>query len=309
MGGLPQTQEYNFHSDLISLKSFIMKLRQHNKALATALCFAILFSACQGTGKEQPKASDSGVSSEHPHADSALSDDEVKVEAPDAAIKIDQGYALPKHGSDVAQSPVDIITNKAEQAGKNRISFAFHSAFDTAENLGHTVQVDFKKGSFCIVNGKDYASRQFHFHTPSEHLLDGVTFPLEMHIVNVWNDSANGNKPSYMVVAVLFKIGAENKFINEFLNNIPHEEGQKNALADNQVKPEDLLTQFPGNESKSYYTYKGSLTTPPYTESVQWVIMKHILEASEEQVMAIEKMEGNNARHVQAINDRKVYNQ
>jgi carbonic anhydrase len=286
-----------------------MNSKQRNKAVAIAFCFALLFTACNNTGNEQQKVSDSTASDEHSHTDSALSNNEVKAEAPDAEAKTEQGYAFPRNGSDVAQSPVDIISNKADPAGKDQISFVFHSAFDTTENLGHTIQVDFKKGSTCTVNGKNYTSKQFHFHTPSEHLLDGMTFPMEMHIVNVWNDSANGNKPSYLVVAVLFKIGAENKFIGEFLDKIPHEEGEKNALTTDGVKPDDLFAQFPGNEIKSYYTYKGSLTTPPYTETVQWVIMKHVLEASEEQIMAIEKMEGNNARHVQAINDRKVYNQ
>ena len=71
----------------------------------------------------------------------------------------------------------------------------------------------------------------------------------------------------------------------------------------------DLLSQFLGKEIKSYYAYKGSLTTPPYTESVQWIILKHVVEASEDQIMTIEKLEGNNARHVQALNDRKVYTQ
>ena len=159
------------------------------------------------------------------------------------------------------------------------------------------------------MNGKNFVSRQFHFHTPSEHLVDGITFPMEMHIVNTLSDSVNVNKSSYLVVGVLFKIGAENKFIKEFLDKIPKEEGEENALQTGEVKLDDLFSQFKGNDIKSYYTYKGSLTTPPFTESVQWVILKHIVEASEDQIMTIEKMEGNNARHVQAINDRKIYSQ
>ncbi len=236
-------------------------------------------------------------------------DNEVKAEAPDANSKAEQGYALPRHTDKLAQSPIDIISLKADKAGKEQISFAFHSDINAAKNLGHTIELEFKEGSTCTVNGKNYACRQFHFHTPSEHLVDGITFPMEMHIVNTLTDSANGNKPSYLVLAVLFKIGAENKFIKEFLNKIPNEEGEENTLQTGEVKLDDLFSQFTGNDIKSYYTYQGSLTTPPFTESVQWVILKHIVEASEDQIMAIEKMEGNNARHVQAINDRKIYSQ
>jgi len=190
-----------------------------------------------------------------------------------------------------------------------QISFTFHSDINAAKNLGHTIELEFKEGSTCTVNGKDYVSKQFHFHTPSEHLVDGITFPMEMHIVNTLSDSIDANKSSYLVLAVLFKIGAENKFIKEFLDKIPHEEGKENTLQTGEVKLDDLFSQFTKSDIKSYYTYTGSLTTPPFTESVQWVILKHIVEASEDQVMTIEKMEGNNARHVQAINDRTIYSQ
>ncbi|HEX4850032.1 MAG TPA: carbonic anhydrase family protein, partial [Puia sp.] len=60
-------------------------------------------------------------------------------------------------------------------------------------------------------------------------------------------------------------------------------------------------------ETNAYYTYKGSLTTSPYSETVEWVVLKHVLEASSDQIMKIEKMEGNNARHVHDLHDRKVY--
>jgi carbonic anhydrase len=285
---------------------------QHIKLLASGFCLAIfVLSACNGNNnnKEQQEKPDSSVSSDHSHSDNVpLSDNEVKEEAPDAKVKTNQGYALPRHGAESAQSPINIISGKAQRDTKQQYAFTFHSDFDATENLGHTIQVDFKPGSTCIVNGKNYTSKQFHFHTPSEHLVDGQTFPMEMHIVNTINDSSNQNKPSYLVVGVLFRMGAENKFLDEFLNKIPSEEGEKSALHTGDVKLNDLLSQFTGNDIKSYFAYKGSLTTPPFTEGVQWVVLKHVVEASEDQIEKIEKMEGNNARHVQAINDRIVYN-
>jgi carbonic anhydrase len=287
-----------------------MKIIQNRKLLVTVICFGIiLFTACKGIDKEQPQTSESATAGEHPHADSALKDNEVKSEAPDAGSKIEQGYASPRHGDQMAQSPINIISDKAEKDPKQQFSFAFHSDCDGVENLGHTIQVDFKKGSTCSINGKDFTSKQFHFHTPSEHLIDGVTYPLEMHIVNVRTDSSNPDKPSYVVLSVMFKMGAENKFLKEFLNDVPGEEGEKHALQGGEVKLDDLLSQFAASELKSYYAYNGSLTTPPFTEAVQWIILKHVPEASEEQIMKIEKMEGNNARHVQAVNDRKVFSQ
>lgn len=287
-----------------------MKPIQHRNLLANLFCFAILIMlSCNDATKEQPKATALADSSERQHVDSLPGDNEVKSEAPDAKTKIEYGYALPKHTAEVAQSPIDIISGKADRAGEEQVSFAFHQDINALENLGHTIQVDFKAGSTCSFDGKVYASKQIHFHTPSEHLIDGMTFPLEMHIVSTLSDSTNANKPSYLVVAVLFRIGAENKFIQEFLDKIPKEEGGKNKLQAGEVRLNDLFSQFAGDEIKSWYSYKGSLTTPPYTESVQWVILKHVLQASEDQILTIEKMEGNNARHIQAINDRKVYTQ
>lgn len=286
-----------------------MNSTQHRRLLTISFCFAILLFACNGTNKEQQKTSASNIPSDHAPADTLSGDNAVKAEAPDAKVKVEQGYALPRHNAELAQSPVNIISKNADKAGKEQISFAFHSDINAAQNLGHTIELDFKDGSTCIVNGKEYACRQLHFHTPSEHLVDGITFPMEMHIVNILRDSVNVNKPSYLVLAVLFKIGAENKFIKEFLNKVPNEEGKKNRLQTGEVRLDDLFSQFTGSDIKSYYTYKGSLTTPPFTESVQWVILKHIVEASEAQIITIEKMEGNNARHVQAINDRKIYSQ
>src|SRR5215831_14096772 len=111
MVGVRRIQESNSHLDIISLKNFIMKPIQHVKLFASSFCLAILLLlACNGNNnnKEQQEKSDSNVSSDHSHSESVpLSDNEVKEEAPDAKTKTNQGYALPRHSAESAQSPIN----------------------------------------------------------------------------------------------------------------------------------------------------------------------------------------------------------
>jgi carbonic anhydrase len=283
-----------------------MKLT-HRILLPVSICSLTLIGlpGCNGASVDEKKVPDSTVTEEHPRSEAALSDNQVKVEAPDANAKTDQGYGLARHTDKMAQSPIDIVSDKADKSDKEKVSFVFHSDIDAAQNLGHTIELECKDGSTCILNGKVYTSKQFHFHTPSEHMVDGMTYPLEMHMVNSFIDSAG--KMHNLVVAILFKMGPENAFIKEFLDKVPSKDGEKNPLDAKGVKLADLTPEFTENGAKSCFTYDGSLTTPPFSENVHWVIMKHIVDASEEQIATIEKLEGNNARHVQAINDRIVY--
>src|SRR5450432_1383853 len=230
----------------------------------------------------------------------------VKSEAPDAVTKITQGYALPRFDDKLEQSPVNILSDSTVGDPSQPITFTFNTGITAVENLGHTIQLDFKEGSTTTASGKTYYSKQFHFHTPSEHLIDGMTFPMEMHVVSVSKNPKDSTKPEYLVVAILFKMGQENKFIEEFLNAIPIEEKKKVDLQPGSVKLKDLFDGVTKNDLEPYYHYKGSLTTPPYSETVDWIVRKYIFEASPEQVAAIEKMEGNNARHVRALNNRKI---
>lgn len=230
----------------------------------------------------------------------------VKSEAPDATTRMTQGYGLPRHDYRHAQSPINILSDSTVKDSTPFVSIKFNAGITAVENLGHTIQLDFKEGSTALAGGKTYSTRQFHFHTPSEHMIDGMTFPMEMHIVNVMNDSNAKNNPQYLVVAFLFKMGRENKFIKEFLKEIPREE-KKDSLPAGTVNFEDLFNSIPKNESDRYYSYKGSATTPPYSETADWIIKKYILEASPEQIYTVEKIEGDNARHVQALYTRKVF--
>jgi carbonic anhydrase len=266
---------------------------------------AFLFLSCHQT---EQKNSEKEATVQKP-IDSAQvgGDNFVKSEAPDAGTKMDQGYCLSRHNNGMAQSPINILTFDADKVKSRNVPIRFNTQIVAVENLGHTIQVDFAGGSECQADGKIYTSKQFHFHTPSEHMIDGMTFPMEMHIVNVLKDSNIKNKPSFLVVGILFKMGKENKLLNEFLKDVPKEESEKDSLPPGTVNMNDLsplvLNSSAGN---SFYSYDGSLTTAPFTESVHWVILKQIVEASPDQIIAIEKMEGNNARHIQEIYDRKV---
>jgi carbonic anhydrase len=267
------------------------------------LIAALLIASCSSPN-QQPIQKDS-AKIEPLSLNHELSGNEVKVEAPDATSKTEQGYAMPRYSEKNVQSPINIITDSAVKDSAQDISIKFNADVNAVENLGHTVQLDFKDGSTTLAGGRTYTSKQFHFHTPSEHLIDGMTYPMELHIVSVLKDSNSKNNPQFLVLGILFKMGKENKFIKEFLNSVPHEEG-KDTLPAGAVKFQDLFNTVPRNESAGYFTYKGSLTTPPYSETVNWVVKKYILEASPEQISAIEKLEGDNARHVQALYARRV---
>ncbi len=280
------------------------------------LCIAgfLVLASCNSSQNTVTKSADSLDGQKNPKDSAQLelapevgkdTDNIVKAEAPDALNKYEQGYGLPKTEDSNAQSPVDIISSQVQEDLTHRLTVKVSGSIVAVENMGHTVQVDFNPGSVIVVNGKSFELKQLHFHTPSEHLIDGITYPMEMHIVSILNDSIKKEGSTYTVLGILFRIGHESKFIQEFLGSTPNTEG-KNILDSQKVRLSDFLIYSPEAKMTSFYNYHGSLTTPPYAESVNWVICKRIFEASEEQIQSIEKMEGDNARHVRALNKRKI---
>lgn len=216
-----------------------------------------------------------------------------------------QGYIMPGLDHGFEQSPININSEDSSSNNTHKITLYFNDEINKIENLGHTVQLDFQEGSTITYDDTVFTFKQCHFHTPSEHLIDGITFPMEMHIVNVLT-TAPKDKPQYLVIGVLFKEGKENAFIKDFLNLIPKEKDSTVKVSTGTVKFSDLLGTIPKELKNNYYFYRGSLTTPPYTESVRWFITKHIFEASAEQIEALNALEGNNARHVQGLYGRTV---
>lgn len=211
--------------------------------------------------------------------------------------------ALPGLDHGLLQSPVNILSKRAE-GGHHQVALNLHHAHPSyLENKGHTIEVKFQRGSSTTFDGKAYELKQFHFHTPSEHQIDGITYPMEGHIVNMIEPESAEDPPHYLVVSFLFRMGDEDPFIESFLDKVPDEKGGE-ELEPGQV----YLSPDDRNPNYEYYHYRGSLTTPPYTETVDWLIVKDIQQASPEQIRRIHHLEGDNARHVQALYGRKVEN-
>ena len=214
-----------------------------------------------------------------------------------------QYYALPGIDHGLLQSPVNILSHETEH-GKHRIVYRGGDEAEVVTNLGTTVRLGFGQGITTEFDGKVYEFLQLHFHTPSEHLIDGITYPMEMHLVHLRPGPSADDPPTYLAISILVRMGASNRFLDEFLDAIPKEPGQSAEIHD--VFLHDMFPPDFDFENVHYYHYRGSFTTPPYTESVDWLVAKEVLEAGPPQIQRINLLEGNNARHVQALYRREI---
>jgi carbonic anhydrase len=191
------------------------------------------------------------------------------------------------------QSPVNLTGFiKAEL---KPIKFSYKAGGNEILNNGHTVQVGYAAGSSITVDGIQFDLKQFHFHAPSENLIDGKSYPMEAHLVHADKD---GN---LAVVAVMFKEGAENKGLSAIWPLLPNTEGEKNALP----SPFAAAKLLPAK--RAYYRFSGSLTTPPCSEGVRWLVLKEPVSASKDQVEAFAHvMHHPNNRPAQALNSRAI---
>lgn len=123
-------------------------------------------------------------------------------------------YSLPAFDPGKHQSPINILTKAThKELSHEHFVIHFQGKVNAVENLGHTVQLDFSQGSSINANGIAYKLKQMHFHTPSEHLIDGMTFPMELHIVS---QDQNDQDPHYLVIGILFQVGQRNVFVDKF---------------------------------------------------------------------------------------------
>lgn len=194
-------------------------------------------------------------------------------------------------GTGKEQSPIDIPASAPINPAD--ISFNYKPTAVTILNNGHTIQVNYDAGSSIEVDGITYNLLQFHFHALSEHTVKGEPADMEMHLVH---QNADGG---LAVVGVLINKGAENPAFAPVWNHLPAEESEPETISGETVNANDLL---PAN--RTYYRYNGSLTTPPCSEGVKWLLMTAPVELSEAQVAAFEAVMHDNYRPVQPFNAR-----
>ena len=208
-------------------------------------------------------------------------------EGPAAWGKLDREFAACGKGK--AQSPVDITPRKTD----SELIMAYTASRGEVWDTGHALQVDLASAGFIVLDDVRYDLVQFHVHTPSEHTLAGEQFPMEVHLVH---KSKTGK---LAVIGVFYDVGGDGGVLGPVVKGGLPKAGQRRAL-----KKFDPLALLP--ESTTSYRYDGSLTTPPCTEGVKWIVMKRSMSASKDTVGAINTRFGDNARPVQPLGDRRI---
>ncbi|MCW9732961.1 carbonic anhydrase family protein [Avibacterium sp. 20-15] len=198
-------------------------------------------------------------------------------------------YQLCERGKN--QSPVNFTKAVTSY---NSVKYQYQPSHISLVNNGHTLQASLQtENNQLKIDEKVFVLQQFHFHSPSEHQFQGNHFPVEIHFVH---KSATGE---LAVLAVMVKEGNANPVLEELLHN-PLNINEKKVLA----RPLDIIKLLP--QSKGHYRLNGSLTTPPCSEGVNWVVLQQPINASSEQLQLFSRTLGHNNRPVQPMNARIV---
>ena len=183
------------------------------------------------------------------------------------------------------QSPIDITGTIG--AREPPLSVSWSKRPDTIMNNGHTIQLNFPQGNRLKFGDHIYDLKQMHFHHPSEHRVAGKGFAMEAHFVH----AAEGE--GLAVVGVLIVPGKANPVFKKIVSTMPLEEGPP-VPADHTIDPTALLPM-----QRGFYHYEGSLTTPPCSETVDWLVLAHRIEVAEEDIARFAKLYPMNARPIQ----------
>jgi len=215
-----------------------------------------------------------------------------------------QGTTGPSHWGDLSaenatckqgknQSPINITRSFDARLPSIKFDYSVLNSENIVNN-GHSIQVNIRSGGLIKLDGKDFHLKQFHFHTPSEHMVDNVSFPLEAHFVHASEDN------ELAVVALLYKPGPRDAALDVLIKNMPMNAGDTNRLG-----AKDIEHFERSKKEKNYVRYNGSLTTPPCTEGVRWIVVQKNPSISRNQLHAFQSaLKHPNNRPLQPVNAR-----
>lgn len=195
------------------------------------------------------------------------------------------------------QSPIDIDPSATIDTALEPVALDYTMMVaDRITNNGHTIQVDMRSGGLMKLDGEEFKLKQFHFHTPSENTVKGKNFPLEAHFVH------QNEAGELAVAAMLFIPGPPDRTLEVLWENIPEKTGQSVRLSSGALKTIESEIKV-----ENYYRYNGSLTTPPCTEGVRWIVLQQPMTVSQQQLKKLQEVLGHsNNRPVQALNARFI---
>lgn len=192
------------------------------------------------------------------------------------------------------QSPVNITEAYAQDL--EPLQFQYKESKTNIQNNGHTIQLNYDPGSYLQIGSDRYQLLQFHFHTPSEEAIGGQRYPMVAHLVH------KNEAGQLAVVALLMNQGSrDNEILAKLWGKIPTNHNETRGYDEIKFNMADLL---PNN--RSYWTLMGSLTTPPCSEGVRWIILKNPLHISAKQIARFKKEFPMNARPIQSLQKRAI---
>nr|WP_198044637.1 carbonic anhydrase family protein [Lysinibacillus timonensis] len=198
----------------------------------------------------------------------------------------------------VAQSPININNaNLLEEQLFNEITLNYVPTIYHLVNNGHTIQMmNPSNQNKLVLDGEEYKLAHVHFHNPSEHQIDGKYYNMEGHIVHEINSG------ELAIVSFFVTEGKVNTDLDEMWSILPAEVTEEPIVVNREI---DLLEVLP--ENKNMYSYSGSITIPPCTEGVTWLIIEEPIEMSPQQIELFAAIYPQNNRSIQELNNRKVY--
>ena len=198
-------------------------------------------------------------------------------------------------GKGKAQSPIDIRNGQVRRETLPALTFDYKPGSLHIIDNGHSIQIDVQPGSTLRIGEKSYQLVQFHFHHPSEEQIDGRSADMVAHLVH--RDSAG----KLVVVAVLLDRGNANTLVKTLWRHLPKQQERVEVFPHVGINPASLLPA-----DRRYFTYSGSLTTPPCSEDVRWIVLKSHSTLSPSEIATFAARYPNDARPVQNLNGREV---